>query len=98
MNAVSTWSWAENLGHKSALGLQFRISVFVNLSIFFLGEMRGEDKPYEMPVAPQEPERAPSGLSKQKQHQLARQYTNNLAIQESLQHLSPVHPQKVTTR
>lgn len=68
--------------------------------------MRGEEKPYEMPVAetqpepmspPQAPQAANPGLTKQKQHQLSRQHNNNLAIQQRLQHLSPVHPHKLKT-
>lgn len=73
--------------------------------------MRGEEKPYEMPVAssssPQQHYQASSppppvatttsstadNTSSTKQK--PRQHSNALAIQQRLQHLSPVHPQKL---
>ena len=71
----------------------------------FTGEMRGEEKPYEMPAPEQDqpPAIAPpaavatvaSKASETKQ-KISRQFTNNLAIQQRLQHLSPVHPQTLT--
>ena len=69
--------------------------------------MRGEEKPYEMPAPEQDqpPAIAPpaavaasvaaSKASETKQ-KISRQFTNNLAIQQRLQHLSPVHPQTLT--
>ena len=81
----------------------------------FTGEMRGEEKPYEMPVAendqqPEIPSAGPvtlapsssssssaatnvSGDTKQK---MSRQFSNNLAIQQHLKHLSPVHPKALS--
>ena len=77
--------------------------------------MRGEEKPYQMPVAegsetvphqppmgmaggssqPQ-PQQTKSSNSVQQQRQQQRINNNNLAIQQKLQHLSPIHPQKLS--
>ena len=70
--------------------------------------MRGEEKPYEMPVPSQEDsesqhEQLPQQLQQhqqqqqqQEEQQLQHQHNNNLAIQHRLQHLSPVNPQKLS--
>lgn len=81
--------------------------------------MRGEEKPYQMPVAeesiediPHQPPMAqcpaqPASSQQQQQQQQpmtkssnsvqqTRIKNNNLAIQQTLQHLSPIHPQKLS--
>ena len=83
--------------------------------------MRGEEKPYEMPVAEndQQPEIPPSGnvlatagpvtlpsssssssaatnVSGDTKQKMSRQFSNNLAIQQHLKHLSPVHPKALS--
>ena len=81
--------------------------------------MRGEEKPYEMPVAEndQEPEIPSSGnvlatagpvtlaspssstatnVSGDTKQKMSRQFSNNLAIQQHLKHLSPVHPKALS--
>ena len=82
--------------------------------------MRGEEKPYQMPVAEESIEDIPhqppmmaqcpaQPASSQQQQQQQQPMTkssnsvqqtriknNNLAIQQTLQHLSPIHPQKLS--
>ena len=61
------------------------------------GEMRGEEKPYEMPSPSQD---SPQQQQQQQPHQQQQQpqHNSNLAIQQRLQHLSPVNPQKLSHR
>ena len=89
--------------------------------------MRGEEKPYEMPIAEEQEEdmeepaftvptvsatsvasaaavTAASAASvatsaeKTKQKLCKNSFTNNFAIQQRLQHLSPVHPKSLTVQ
>ena len=102
---------------KAKGGLHFQVfSIHSFIHVFVsLGEMRGEEKPYQMPVAegsetvphqppmgmaggssqPQ-PQQTKSSNSVQQQRQQQRINNNNLAIQQKLQHLSPIHPQKLS--
>ena len=90
--------------------------------------MRGEEKPYEMPIAEEQEEdmeepaftvptvsatsvasaaavtaasaatSAGLGPEKTKQKLCKNSFTNNFAIQQRLQHLSPVHPKSLTVQ
>ena len=93
--------------------------------------MRGEEKPYEMPIAEEQEEdveepaftvptvsaasvasaaavtaataasaatSAGLGPENTKQKLCKNSYTNNFAIQQRLQHLSPVHPKSLTVQ
>ena len=72
------------LGYLTALQFGRLFQAYAKL---FLGEMRGEEKPYEMP--------SPND-SQQSQQQQQQPHNSNLAIQQRLQHLSPINPQKLS--